>query len=92
MGRQVGHLGKAWGSWIPLLTKLPGLLIVVSPLTLLGDQHADDLCKAGIRVVNHGTHDRGDAASFRDENPHGQGIHLLTPMTCGASDMGRIVL
>jgi len=53
MGGRMGHLGKALGSWIPLLAKLPELLIVVSPLTLPDDQHSDGLCKAGIRAINH---------------------------------------
>lgn len=45
-------MGKTLGFWIPLLANPSGVLIVVSPLTLLGDQHADDLCKVGIRAIN----------------------------------------
>jgi superfamily II DNA helicase RecQ len=45
-------MGKTLGFWIPLLAKPSGILIVVSPLTLLGDQHAGDLGKAGIRAIN----------------------------------------
>ena len=45
-------MGKTLGFWIPLLAKPSGTLIVVSPLTLLGDQHVDDLEKAGIRAIN----------------------------------------
>ncbi|KAF9648222.1 hypothetical protein BDM02DRAFT_3075350, partial [Thelephora ganbajun] len=44
-------MGKTLGFWIPLLARPSGVLIVVSPLTLLGDQHADDLCKVGIRAI-----------------------------------------
>ena len=45
-------MGKTLGFWIPLLARPSGILIVVSPLTLLGDQHAADLEKAGIRAIN----------------------------------------
>lgn len=45
-------MGKTLGFWIPLLAKLSGTLIVVSPLTLLGDQHVNDLGKVGIRAIN----------------------------------------
>ena len=45
-------MGKTLGFWIPLLARPSGVLIVVSPLTLLGDQHADGLCKIGIRAIN----------------------------------------
>lgn len=45
-------MGKTLGFWIPLLARPSGILIVVSPLTLLGDQHADDLSRAGIRAIN----------------------------------------
>jgi hypothetical protein len=41
---------KTLGSRIPLLTKPPGILIIVSLLTLLGDQR--DLCAVGIRAIN----------------------------------------
>lgn len=45
-------MGKTLGFWIPLLANPTGLLVVVSPLTLLGDQHANDLKKVGIKAVN----------------------------------------
>ena len=45
-------MGKTLGFWIPLLARPSGILIVVSPLTLLGDQHAADLKNAGIRAIN----------------------------------------
>ena len=45
-------MGKMLGFWIPLLARPSGISIVVSPLTLLGDQHAADLEKAGIRAIN----------------------------------------
>jgi len=44
--------GKTLGFWIPLLANPSGFLIVVSPLTLLGDQHADDLRQVNISAVN----------------------------------------
>ena len=45
-------MGKTLGFWIPLLTRTSGFLVVVTPLTLLGDQHVDDLKKAGISAIN----------------------------------------
>ena len=45
-------MGKTLGFWIPLLARPSGILIVVSPLTLLGDQHVEDLRRVGIRAVN----------------------------------------
>jgi len=45
-------MGKTLGFWIPLLANPSGLLVVVSPLTLLGDQHAKDLCEVGINAIN----------------------------------------
>ena len=45
-------MGKTLGFWILLLARPSGILIVISPLTLLGDQHADDLSRAGIRAIN----------------------------------------
>jgi len=45
-------MGKTLGFWIPLLAKPTGLLIVVSPLTLLGDQHVNELSRAGIAAIN----------------------------------------
>ena len=45
-------MGKTLGFWIPLLAKPSGILIIVSPLTLLGNQHAADLCEVGIRAIN----------------------------------------
>ena len=45
-------MGKTLGFWIPLLANPSGILIVVSPLTLLGDQHVDDLRQVGINAVN----------------------------------------
>lgn len=38
-------MGKTLGFWIPLLAKPSGILIIVSPLTLLGNQ-------VGIRAIN----------------------------------------
>ena len=46
------RMGKTRGFWIPLLTNVSGCLVVISPLTLLGDQHADDLRWVGIKAVN----------------------------------------
>ena len=45
-------MGKTLGFWVPLLANPSGILIVVSPLTLLGDQHADDLSEVGIKAIN----------------------------------------
>ena len=45
-------MGKTLGFWIPLLANPSGILIVVSTLTLLGDQHVDDLRRVGINAVN----------------------------------------
>ena len=46
------RMGKTLGFWVPLLANLSGILIVISPLTLLGDQHADDLSEVGIKAIN----------------------------------------
>jgi len=43
---------KTLGFWIPLLVRTSGFLIVVMPLTLLGDQHVENLTKAGITAIN----------------------------------------
>ena len=45
-------MGKALGFWIPLLVWTSGFLIIVTPLTLLSDQHVENLMEAGITVVN----------------------------------------
>ena len=45
-------MGKTLGFWVPLLARSSGFLIVVTPLTLLGDQHVQNLKKAGIRAIN----------------------------------------
>ena len=45
-------MGKTLRFWIPLLANPSGFLVVVSPLTLLGDQHAEDLRKVGIKAIN----------------------------------------
>ena len=45
-------MGKTLGFWVPLLARTSGCLIVVTPLTLLGDQHVENLMEAGIRAVN----------------------------------------
>ena len=45
-------MGKTLGFWIPLLIRTSGFLIVVTPLTLLGDQHVENLTKVGIAAVN----------------------------------------
>lgn len=45
-------MGKTLGFWIPLLARTAGALIVVTPLTLLGDQHVENLAEAGIRAIN----------------------------------------
>ena len=45
-------MGKTLGFWIPLLVRTSGFLIVVTPLTLLGDQHVENLMEAGITAVN----------------------------------------
>lgn len=37
-------MGKTLGFWILLLAKPSGILIIISPLTLLGNQHAANLC------------------------------------------------
>jgi len=42
-------MGKTLGFWFPLLVRTSGFLIVV---TLLGDQHVENLTKAGITAVN----------------------------------------
>jgi len=45
-------IGKTLGFWIPLLVRTSGFLIIVTPLTLLGDQHVENLTKAGITAIN----------------------------------------
>jgi len=45
-------MGKTLGFWIPLLARTSGILIVVTPLTLLGDQHVENLAEAGIKAIN----------------------------------------
>ena len=45
-------MGKTLGFWIPLLIWTSGFLIIVTPLTLLGNQHVENLMEAGITVVN----------------------------------------
>ena len=45
-------MGKTLGFWIPLLARTSCCLIVVTPLTLLGNQHVKNLEEAGIRAVN----------------------------------------
>jgi len=45
-------MGKTLGFWIPLLARTSGSLIVVTPLTLLGDQHVDNLTEAGVSAIN----------------------------------------
>jgi len=45
-------MGKTLGFWVPLLARTSGSLIVVTPLTLLGDQHVDNLKDAGIKAIN----------------------------------------
>ena len=45
-------MGKTLGFWVPLLARSSGFLIVVTPLTLLGDQHVENLAGAGIRAIN----------------------------------------
>ena len=45
-------MGKTLGFWIPLLANPSGFLIIISSLTLLGDQHVDDLRQAEIKAIN----------------------------------------
>ena len=45
-------MGKTLGFWVPLLARTSGSLIVVTPLTLLGDQHMENLTEVGIRAIN----------------------------------------
>jgi len=45
-------MGKTLGFWVPLLARTSGCLIVVTPLTLLGDQHVENLTKVGIHAIN----------------------------------------
>ena len=45
-------MGKTLGFWIPLLARTSGSLIVVTPLTLLGDQHMQNLTEVGISAIN----------------------------------------
>ena len=45
-------MGKTLGFWVPLLARTSGYLIVVTHLTLLGDQHVENLTKAGIKAIN----------------------------------------
>ncbi|KAG6380519.1 hypothetical protein JVT61DRAFT_8683 [Boletus reticuloceps] len=44
-------MGKTLGFWLPLLFRLNGIQIVVTPLNLLGKQNAASLAKAGIRAI-----------------------------------------
>jgi len=45
-------MGKTLGFWIPLLARTSGILIVITPLTLLGDQHVENLAEARIKAIN----------------------------------------
>ena len=45
-------MGKTLSFWIPLLARTLGSLIVVTPLTLLGDQHMQNLMEVGISAIN----------------------------------------
>ena len=45
-------MGKTLGFWIPLLARTSGFLVVVTPLTLLGDQHVANLADVGIKAIN----------------------------------------
>ncbi|KAF9788745.1 P-loop containing nucleoside triphosphate hydrolase protein [Thelephora terrestris] len=45
-------MGKTLSFWVPLLARTSGSFIVVTPLTLLGDQHVENLSEAGIQAVN----------------------------------------
>jgi len=50
---QVGcGMGKTLGFWIPLLVRTSGFLVVVTPLTLLGNQHVENLMDARIQAIN----------------------------------------
>jgi len=45
-------MGKTLGFWIPLLARTSGSLIVVTPLTLLGDQHVENIAEAGVGAID----------------------------------------
>ena len=45
-------MGRTLGLWVPLLARTSGFLIIITLLTLLGDQHVKDLTKAGISTIN----------------------------------------
>jgi len=45
-------MGKTLGFWIPLLALVSGILIVITPLTLLGDQHVENLAEVNIKAIN----------------------------------------
>ncbi|KAF9778162.1 hypothetical protein BJ322DRAFT_1014802 [Thelephora terrestris] len=44
-------MGKTLSFWVPLLARTSGSLIVVTPLTLLCDQHVENLSEAGIQAI-----------------------------------------
>ena len=45
-------MGKTLGFWISLLARTSGSLVVVTPLTLLGDQHMQNLTEVGVSAIN----------------------------------------
>ena len=45
-------MAKTLDFWVPLLARTSGFLVVITPLTLLGDRHVKDLMEAGISAIN----------------------------------------
>ena len=45
-------MGKTLGFWIPLCARSSRSLIVLTPLTLLGNQHVGNLTEAGVSAIN----------------------------------------
>ena len=84
-------MGKTLGFWIPLLANPSGFLIVISPLTLLGDQHVDDLRRVGIKAVNIDADTIVGTLHVFEVKIFAIATHL-TLRTCRISNMGPIVL
>ena len=83
-------MGKTSSFWILLLANPSGILIVVSPLTLLGDQHVDNLRNVGINAVNIGANTIAGAPHVFEVNIFAIATHP-TLRTCRKPNMGPTV-
>jgi len=77
-------MGKTLCFWIPLLARKSGSLIVVTPLTLLGDQRVNNLTEAGIRAINI------DADTI-SSSPNVFEVKIFTPMNESVLTTNRIL-